>query len=214
MIGGFRRSEMQFWRENADPCRTVMRSDDGGDALCQREDAKRAPSRFPFAHCQYRYPSPRRSDRFAVRPTPPFATGGNCPFDSAFQIPVVKHRKIADSAPYKTNHYKGSNTCVISVSFSRPWPLRACRPVWTAILNVAWPALRLVPSLPTRWAATRSRALSSVVPLARFATKSQRPAAKLIPPSGVVNNLNRRSGLWPRGGGFAFEGLTPCSRKS
>lgn len=214
MIGGIRRSKMQFWRENADPRHPALLGDDGLRGLCQREDAKRAPSRFPFAHCQYRYPSPRRSDRFAVRPTPPFAMGGNRPFGDTSQIPVVIHRKIADSAPYKTNHYKGSNTCVISVSFSRLWPLRACRPVWTAILSAAWPALRLVPSLPMQWAATRSRVLSSVAPLARFVTKSPRPAAKLIPPSGVVNNLNRRSGLWPRGGGFAFEGLTPCSRKS
>ena len=201
----------QLWREFAHIKRLAAKADDSCVSLCKSEFVDGSHNERATLHCQYRYPSPRRSDPFlGLRPTSlfqrPLGVFRRCLL--AVQKMLVLLAQNADSTRNKTKQnsmqYKGSNLCLNSVlSSPRQQSLRFPH-VSTATLSAALPVLQWVRLPRTLLVATLSLALSLVALLARFVTKSQASAAKNIPSQfGAHRNFDRRSG-YPLSGGFAF----------
>jgi hypothetical protein len=211
----------QLWREIAQLVGGAIMANDRSDKLCKLDDIKRSQSNWPTIHCHYRYPSPRRSGPFWVRPTPPsfdlLETLHR--FVGLVQKTLVLTTQSAVSSWRKTKQKKGSSQCFTSVLFSPLRPSRHFRHVSTTILSAALPALQLVPSSQTHWVATLSQVPSLVALLVRCVTKSRAFAAKLNKhlSVGAANNFDRRSGT-PCAAVLHFPtnifGDQSCSRKS
>lgn len=210
---GYQPMKIQLWRETAHLCAALKTTDDRSIALCKSTYVEGSASNPALLHCQYRYPSPRRSGPFWARPTPLFAArmGDLRLHARAPQKTLVLRAQNADSARHNITQNKGSNLCNLSVLFSPSQQLARFRHVSTMILNAALQALPVVRSSRTRLASTRSRALLSVVLLARCVTNSRASAAKTLASFGALtirllratNTFSRRSGF-PLSGGFAF----------
>ncbi len=204
-------TDLQLWRESAHFGQSTMKVDDSRGSLCKSNFVDGSLDQSTALHCQYRYPSPRRSDPFSgLRPTSLFLRSLEV-FRRSFravQKMLVLLGQNADSTPNKTKQTsmqnKGSNLCLNSVlSSPRQQSLRFPL-VSTTTLNAALPALQLVQSSLTQLAATLSQGPSLVALLARFVTKSQASAAKNIPSQfGAITHFDRRSGF-SLSGGFAF----------
>jgi hypothetical protein len=198
----------QLWRESAQYAWVSITVNDRSFGLCRYNLSDRSPSNRPSTHCQYRYPSPRRSGPSWSRPTPLLhdLSGTFRRFMSLVQKTLVLNAQSAESLADRSKQKKGSNQCFTSVLFSPLRPSRRSRHVFsTAILSAALPALQPALSLRMRWVATLSRVLSPVALLARCVTKSRASAAKQKTrlSIGATNNFDRRSGYFLRGG-FAF----------
>lgn len=226
-MSGNWRMGIHFWREMAEVDGCVSNGDDSPETLCKPHFADGVISNYSTAHCQYRYPSPRRSDRFAVRPTPSsycneVARGAvksrSCVRE--WQIYVVSRGKTSDSGGHKTKQTKGSLTCINSVSFSQPPLSHRFQLVWTQTSSVASRALQRVQSSLTPRVAMSSPARSWAALLARFATNLPAFAANPAYLTGAFAGASiihdRRAGFPLRGGfSFAVQDLEgrPCSRK-
>ncbi len=170
----------QLWREMAHfPAGLIMAADRLGP-LCQRRDVDRPSSKRAVPHCQYRYPSPRRSGPSGSRPTPSgfVRIGEICQSRERREKLLVLAGDCADSAPYKTKQNKGSKTCKHSVFFSPQRPSRRFRPVSTMTFSVVPWVPQQAPSSLTPLAQTLSPALSLVASPVACATKSPRSAVK------------------------------------
>ncbi len=199
----------QLWREMAHLHGVAQTGNDTPTALCERPVVGGPSSNRAALNCQYRYPSPRRSDPVWVRPTPLFAvlSGEICRFKTKLKKMLVLKGQKADSGRNKTKqismHKKGSNQCLNSVFFSPRLQSHHFPHVSTTTLSAALPAQQLVQSSLTHSVATLSQVPSLVAQLVHFVTKSRTSAAKTHPRFGAIKSLSRRSGT-SLSGGFAF----------
>ena len=173
-------SEMQLWREMAHFSGRPDLSTDRYRVVCKRLDVGRSSSKRSASHCQYRYPSPRRSGPFGFRPTPLGLSGNGefCQSCDCCEKTLVLARNCADSGRYKTKQIKGSIPCKLSVFFSPQRPSRRFRHVSITTSSAALLAQPRVQSWPTPSAQTQSPAQSPAVLPALCATKSPTSAAK------------------------------------
>lgn len=188
----------QLWREIAHCGGRCIKAHDSSVGLCKSHVVDGSSSNRPTTHCQYRYPSPRRSGPFWARPTPLFCgpQGILRSFAGLVQKALVLTPQNAESLNDKTKQKKGSNQCLTSVLFSPRRPSRRFRHVSTATLSAGLPVPQPVPSLQTLWVVIPSRVQSLVALLAHCVTKSQTSAAKAKTrlSIGAANNFDRRSG--------------------
>ena len=204
-------TKTQLWRESAHIGLSAPKADDRCVSLCKSEFVDGSHNERATLHCQYRYPSPRRSDPFfKVRPTPLFLRplGVFRRHVFAAQKMLVLRLQSADSVRNKIKQNsmqnKGSNLCLNSVlSSPRQQSLRFPH-VLTTTLSAGLPALQLVLSSLTSQAAVLSPVPLLVAQLVRFVTKSRASAAKnTLSQFGAFQNFDRRSGHL-LSGGFAF----------
>ena len=201
----------QLWRETAHAGRPTTKADDSRFSLCKSWIVDGSQNQRTALHCQYRYPSPRRSDPIlGFRPTPlfwgPLGVFRRC--FRAVQKMLVLHVQNADSKRNKTKQTsmqnKGSKLCLNSVlSSPRQQSLRFPH-VSTTTLSAALPAQQQALSSQTLQVATPLPVPSLVAQPARFVTRSQASAAKNIPSLlGAFQKFDRRSGF-SLSGDFAF----------
>jgi len=207
---GFRPIKMQLWRELAYLSVSCFESDDRADLLCKPTNVDGSPSNRSVPHCQYRYPSPRRSGPFGSRPTPLFLRGlvDLCRVAPWVQKTLVLHAQRADSNGNKPTQNsmqnKGSTLCLNSVFFSPLRLSRLFRSAWTMTSNVVLQGPLRALSSQAPQVAMLSQVQLSAAPLARCATKSLVSAAKANAPlAGAFIQFDRRAGFLLRGG-FAF----------
>ncbi len=201
----------QLWRETAHIGQSMTKADDSCVSLCKSRFVVGSHNARATLHCQYRYPSPRRSGPyFRARLTPLFALplGVFRRCVRTVQKTLVLQVQNADSKRNETKqnsmHNKGSNLCLNSVLSSPQQQSLRFPHVSTTTLSAALPALQQALLSLTQQAATLLPVPSLVALLARFVTKSQASAAKNIPSQfGATKHFDRRSGL-PLSGGFAF----------
>lgn len=208
VMGGDWPSDLQLGRESAESCPKVKFAADRAGVLCNSRVVAGMLSKQERTHCRYRYPSPRRSGPFLVRPTPK----GFCPIadlrhsDLAGKKTLVLMGQTSDSAAHKTKQNKGSIQCTNSKSFLPQRPRYRCRPVSTMIWNGASPVPRQARSSQTRPVAMSSQGPSLAALLAPCVTRSRTSAANGTSPSRAPvaqTQINRRSGSRPSGG-FLF----------
>ncbi len=218
-MGGNLRKPTLFWRELAEVGGVPCEADDSPASLCEREGVVGSSSKRPTTHCQYRYPSPRRSGPSGSRPTPFIPVwlvasekggeqaGGLRSLMTPLNFFLVLQRKTADSTPHKTKQNKGSPSWFISDFFLPPRRSYHSQRVSTATLSGALRALPLVLWWQTALAQAPSLVHSLVVPLARCATRLHASAAKAsrqhIAPHRAIHQFDRRAGFFLRGG-FVF----------
>lgn len=218
-MGGNLRKPTLFWRELAEVRGVPREVDDSPASLCERDGVVGSSSKRPTTHCQYRYPSPRRSGPSGSRPTPFIPVrlvaseeggeqaGGLRSFATPFHFFLVLQRKTADSTPHKTKQNKGSPSWFISDFFLPQRRLSHSRHVLTATLSGALRALPLVLWWQTASAQAPSLVHSLVAPLVRCATRLHASAAKAsrqhIAPHRAIHQFDRRAGF-SLSGGFAF----------
>jgi len=209
---GFRLMITQLWRESAHLGARAVTPNDTASILCNVQCVDGPTSKRSSLHCQYRYPSPRRSGPFGPGPTP--LSG----------IPLVDLRRVSgavqkalelwaqtpDSALNKIEQSKkqnkGSKLCLKSVFFLPQRRSRLFRRVWTMTSNAVLQARLRGPLSQVQPAATPSLGLLWAALLARFATKSHVSAVKAQTPfRGAHHQFDRRSGH-PLSGGFAYQG--------
>ena len=203
--------ETQLWRELAHLGGRADTGDDSSNVSCNCVNVAGLMTKQSALRLRKRYPSPRRSGPFRVRPTPLFA-GELRRRTGMVEKTLVLQVQNADSARNKTNQNKGSNLCNLSVSFSPSRPSARFRPVLTTISSAGLRALPQVRSSRMPRVSTLSPALPLVALRARFATKLPTFVAnRLIAPFGVPDFINRRSGASPCGG-FAFRHEFPGAK--
>ena len=207
---GFRPIKLQLWREMAHFEGALIAGNDSADGLCKSAYVDGPSSNRSFLHCQYRYPSPRRSGPFGSRPTPLFAglLVELRRLSRLAQKTLVLWRQTADSSANKPTQNsmqnKGSTLCSISVFFSPLWLSRLFRRASTMTSSAASRVRPLVLSSQAPRVATPSLVRLLVAPQARCVTNSLVSAAKANTPLfGASIQYDRRSGI-PLSGGFAF----------
>jgi len=170
----------QLWREMAHSIELAETRDDSPVGLCDGPYVDGLFSKQSGSHCQYRYPSPRRSGISRSRPTPPFArkVDAFCRSRERDEKTLVLMDESADSARHKINQNKGSTLCLNSVSSSRLRPSRRFPHVSTTTLNVALQVQLQGPLSRTPLVEMRSPAPSQAALLALCATNSRPSAAK------------------------------------
>lgn len=210
-MGGMRLTEMQLWREFAHWHCTFNLTGDRPVSLCQRERVDDLPSNQITAHCQYRYPSPRRFGPIGPGPTLLLEKGVTLSADKVVELRrssrmrkslLESPAQTADSAPHKQKQHKGRTPCFHSVSSLRPRPSHRFPHVSTMILNAASPVPQRAQLSPTRSALTSQPGPSLVVPQVRFVTRSRKSAANparltFAAPIGRRQTSTRRAGHSP-----------------
>ena len=203
-------TEMQLWREMAHLSGALQTGNDRSVLLCKSLFVDRPPSNRSALHCQYRYPSPRRSGPIWARPTPLLRqiAGDLRLFRRCIEKTLVLPVQTADSVRKNTKQNqmqnKGSKLCLNSVLSSQLQQSLRFLHVSTMICSAVSLAQRLVPLSQTRQALTLSPAQSLVAQLAHFATRSHASAAKAITSlRGTSKHIDRRSG-YNLSGGFSI----------
>ena len=180
LLGGIQPMTPQLWREMAHLAGLHTAAHDRSDFPCHRLHEGWKDNVLTKLHCQYRYPSPRRSGPFGFRPTPLSAQGAVdlCQLETSVQKTLVLGAQSSDSAMHNTKQKKGSILCNLSVLSSLLPRLAHFPHVSTVTSSVASRVPQLAPLSQTAQVATPSQAPSLVAQLARFVTKSRASAAK------------------------------------
>ena len=190
----------QLWREMAHFDGAAHEGSDRSFGLCNDTNVDGSLSNRTSLHCQYRYPSPRRSGPFGSRPTPLFhgvVVDFRCsckPREKNLVLQVETTDSDANKIKHETVQNKGSQKCLNSVLSSLSQPSRRFPRASTMTSNAGLRARPLVPSPQTLLASIRSQVRLWAVQLACCATNSPVSAAKTFASSGVFTHFDRRSG--------------------
>lgn len=216
ILGEFRLTSMQLWRESAQSFSTGNQAYALSSQPCERREVASLPSNQPATYCHYRYPSPRRFEPLRFGPTPLDANRAKdkslklrCNYIARENYLVLKGQQSASEDGEFCNiliSEKGHLSCLESV-YSSPPPLSS--PSRLAILSTltqsAVSSVLAVVRLPQLSLAQTRLPVPSLVARRVYSATTSAFASKTIIYRATARLILscRRPGI-SSGGGFAF----------